>query len=608
MTADTPAPDLVLAGEFPTPNRADWQRLVAKVLRSDDPEAATASLVTRTLDDIDIEPLYLAADTDPDTGYPGLPPFIRGGSESGVRGGWDVRQWHAHPEPAVAHDNVMTDLQGGVTSLWLGLGEGMIPVDSLAVVLSQVHLDLAAVALDPGRDFAAAATSFLGLVAELDVASTAVRANLGADPLGLEARTGEPGDLDAAVDLARQCADQFSQVRALVVDALPYHESGATDAEEIGCTLAAGVAYLRALNAAGLSAEDAFGQLEFRYGATADQFATIAKFRAARRLWSRIADECGVTSPAGGQRQHGVSSRTMLTVRDPWNNILRGTIACFAAGVGGADAVTVLPLDEPIGHSDRLSHRIARNTHAVLVEESHVAAVIDPAGGSWYVESLTDQLADRGWQWFREIERAGGLRDALRSGLVAQRVGRSRAARIDRLARGDEVITGVSVFPLFGEKLLERPPRESHEPDDTGLPRVRWAQWHEAYRLAADEHTARTGSAPTVSLVRLGAPAASAARARDLTALLASGGVASAGAEASDLTGLQPVTLVISDDDTGPEELHDVLARIRSVGVTTVIVAAQTDPGSLTADLVVTGQADAFAILDVVFTGLRTAS
>ena len=180
------------------------------------------------------------------------------------------------------------------------------------------------------------------------------------------------------------------------------------------------------MRAAGLSADAAFGQLEFRYAATADQFATIAKLRAARRLWARVAQQCGVTADAGGQRQHAVSSWSMMTRRDPWNNILRATLACFAAGVGGADAITVAPFDAAIGQPDRLARRVARNVHALLVEESHVARVIDPAGGSWYVEDLTEQLAVKAWAWFQEIERSGGLRAALAAGLVADRLAASR--------------------------------------------------------------------------------------------------------------------------------------------------------------------------------------
>src|SRR5690606_7281890 len=147
--------------------------------------------------------------------------------------------------------------------------------------------------------------------------------------------------------------------------------------------------------------------------ATADQFATIAKFRAARRIWARVMQVCG--APEVYTPQHAVTSSAMLTRRDPWGNILRGTIACFGAGVGGADAITVLPFDAALGLPDAFSRRIARNTQSILLDESSVAAVIDPAGGSWYVERRTDELAHAAWAVFTEIERAGGMAAALGS-------------------------------------------------------------------------------------------------------------------------------------------------------------------------------------------------
>ncbi len=408
----------------------------------------------------------------PSPGYPGQSPFVRGRAAAGHRGGWDVRQRHEHPDPAVAREQIMEDLEGGVSSLWLGLGDGRIPVDALPDVLAETYLDLAPIVLDAGERFAEAADVFLdsrrgsggaGRRAGRLPGRGPARASWRGPVPGSRCRAGVPpvdlaaAGLTAAADLARRCAADFPGIRAIVVDALPYHEAGGTDAEELGCSLAAGLEYLRAMRAAGLSADAAFGQLEFRYAATADQFATIAKLRAARRVWARVAQQCGVTSDAAGQWQHAVSSWSMLTRRDPWNNILRATLACFSAGVGGADAITVAPFDAAIGQPDRLARRVARNVHALLVEESHVARVIDPAGGSWYVEDLTEQLAVKAWAWFQEIERSGGLRAALAAGLVAGRLAASRDERRDALARRREAVTGVSEFPLIGETLLSRP-------------------------------------------------------------------------------------------------------------------------------------------------------
>jgi methylmalonyl-CoA mutase len=496
---------LVLAAEFPAVTRQQWQRLVAKVIGVDG-DAPERTLATITGDGIEIEPLYVADDGRTASGYPGQSPFVRGRGPAGNRGGWEVRQRHQHPDPAVAREQIIEDLEGGVSSLWLGLGDGQIPVDALPDVLAETYLDLAPIILDAGDRFAEAAAVYLDLAADRGVPPGALVGSLGADPLGVLARTGAETGLTTATDLARRCAADFPGIRAIVVDALPYHEAGGTDAEELGCALAAGLEYLRAMRAAGLSAEAAFGQLEFRFAATADQFATIAKLRAARRVWARVAQQCGVTSDAGGQRQHVVSSWSMLTRRDPWNNILRATLACFSAGVGGADAITVAPFDAAIGQPDRLARRVARNVHALLVEESHVAAVIDPAGGSWYVEDLTEQLAVKAWAWFQEIERSGGLRAAPAASLIAGRLAASREQRRDALARRHEAVTGVSEFPLIGETLLSRP--ASAHPDGSGtagLPRIRWSQWYEELRDRADEYALATGSPPTLTLAPLDA-------------------------------------------------------------------------------------------------------
>jgi methylmalonyl-CoA mutase len=469
---------LSLAAEFPVATRDQWRELVEGVLRKSgaDTDDVEATLASPTPDGFALHPLYTAADTAPDAGFPGLPPHVRGGGPDGrVLAGWDVRQRHANPDPAATKRAVLADLENGGTSLWLVVGAAGLPADALADVLDDVYLDLAPVTLDAGADTAAAAETLLAVYADKGVAASEVRGNLGADPLGLRARTGAAHGLDVAVDLARR-AQRHPRLRAIVVDALPYHEAGGSDGQELGCAVATGVAYLRALTDAGLDVDAAARQLEFRLAATADQFATIAKLRAARRLWARVTEVSGAATRVAPQ--HAVTSSTMMTRRDPWVNMLRTTLACFAAGVGGADAVTVLPFDSAIGLPDSFARRIARNTHSVLLEESKVAGVIDPAGGSWYVERHTDELARAGWATFTEIERAGGIAAALDSGLVDERIAATRDARTERFASGEEAITGVTVFPNEHEKPVSREPAPPGP--SGGLPRVRYAEPFEA--------------------------------------------------------------------------------------------------------------------------------
>lgn len=335
-------------------------------------------------------------------------------------------------------------------------------MSSLDRVLDGVYLDLAPVVLDAGRDVEPAARELLRLYQERGVAKEAARGNLGADPLGHEARTGDGGlDFAPVAALAGLCAEEYPGLRALTVDALPYHEAGGSAAQELGSSLATGVAYLRELTEAGLSVQQAVAQLEFRYSATADQFLTIAKLRAARRLWARVTEVCGAP---GGQVQHAVTSPVMMSRRDPWVNMLRTTVATLAAGVGGADAVTVLPFDHALGLPDAFARRIARNTSTILVEESHLSRVIDPAGGSWYVERLTDELAHAGWEFFQWIEREGGQAAALRSGRLGQDLARTWEARSAKLAKRREPVTGVSEFPNLAERLVERAPAPYRRP------------------------------------------------------------------------------------------------------------------------------------------------
>ncbi|CRK59811.1 Methylmalonyl-CoA mutase [Alloactinosynnema sp. L-07] len=512
------AHELVLAGEFPDAGWEQWQELVGGVLRKsgvvpEDFDGPVESLLaTTTYDGIVLQPLYTAAESAPAAGFPGLPPYVRGGTpQGGVTTGWDVRQRHADPDPEVTRKAVLADLENGVTSLWLS-----VPADALAHVLQDVYLDLAPVTLDGDIE---AAEELLRIHAEKGIPNGEVKGNLGLDPIGHHARTAAGADLAAAAQLAVKAAE-YPALRSIVVDGLPFHQAGGSDAEELGASIAAGVTYLRALTAAGLPVEKAAARLEFRYAATADQFLTIAKFRAARRLWARVAEVSGFAAP---QRQHAVTSPAMYTKRDPWVNMLRSTLACFGAGVGGADAVTVLPFDAALGLPDGFARRIARNTQSVLLEESKLAGVIDPAGGSWFVERLTDDLARTAWDWFTEIERAGGIVAALDTGVISDRLAATWEARSANLATRKDALTGVSEFPNLAEKPITRAP-EPAAPSG-GLPVVRYAEAYEELRDRSDRVLAETGARPRIYLATLGPVAAHTGRATFAANLFQAGGI-----------------------------------------------------------------------------------
>ncbi|WP_405818450.1 methylmalonyl-CoA mutase family protein [Streptomyces sp. NBC_00838] len=588
-----PDSGLSLAAEFPEPTHDQWQGLVEGVLRKSGRDvsgtAAEDALSTALEDGLTTRPLYTAADDPGDGGLPGFAPFTRGGTPGGpAPGGWDVRQRHARTDPARTNEAVLADLANGTTSLWLAVGRSGVPVTGLADAVDGVYLDLAPVALDAGDEFPEAAAELLRLYDERGVPRGEARGTLGADPVGLLARTGHeaPGLTDAAAELAGLCHREYPGLCALVVDALPYHEAGGSAAQELGCSLAAGVAALRDLDAAGLSVEAACGQLEFRYAATADQFLTIAKLRAARRLWSRVAEVSGAGPAGAAQRQHAVTSSVMMTRRDPWVNMLRTTVASLAAGVGGADSVTVLPFDHSLGLPDAFARRIARNTSTILIEESHLGRVIDPAGGSWYVERLTDDLAHAAWAWFQEIERAGGQRAALRGGLVAERLAATWAARSEKLARRREPVTGVSEFPHLAEAPVVR---DASPPAATGgLPTVHRDDAFETLRSRSDAHLASTGARPRVFLAALGTAAAHTARVTFASNLFQSGGVepvhdpvtvdAATAADAFERSGAA-IACLCSSDPLYAEQAGDVAAALKSAGATRVYLAGR--PGEL---------------------------
>ncbi|MFH8793251.1 methylmalonyl-CoA mutase family protein [Streptomyces sp. NPDC017941] len=586
-----PDDGLSLAAEFPDATHEQWQRLVEGVLRKSGKDvsgpAAEEALSTALEDGLSTRPLYTAHDAGAlaDVGHPGFAPFVRGGRAAGsAAAGWDVRQRHATGDPVRTNESVLADLENGVTSLWLTLGPDALPIAGLQRALDGVFLDLAPVVLDAGADVGPAARELLRLIEAAGVAKDAARGNLGADPLAYEARTGTEAGTDAAVELARLCGREYGGLRALTVDALPYHEAGGSAAQELGASLATGVAYLRLLTGAGLTLQEACAQLEFRYAATADQFLTIAKLRAARRLWARVAEACG-DADAGAQRQHVVTSPVMMARRDPWVNMLRTTVACLGAGVGGADAVTVLPFDHSLGLPDAFARRIARNTSTILLEESHLARVVDPAGGSWYVERLTAELAHNAWEFFQQIEGAGGQAAALRSGMLGDSLAATWAKRSKKLAERREPVTGVSEFPNLTEKPVEREPVPAAPAG--GLPRVRRDEAYEALRARSDAHLAKTGTRPKVFLAALGPAAAHTARVSFAANLFQAGGIEAVHdpvtVDAADAAGALKasgarVACVCSSDALYTAEGAAVAAALTAAGAERVFLAGR--PGT----------------------------
>ncbi len=583
------APPLALAAGFPAADRAAWRTAVDKVLaRSAGPdadldEAFARTLVHRTDDGVEVQPIYSRADVEPVAAAPGQAPFHRGRRPEGHRLGWDVRQRFDHHDPAVTRAEVLADLEGGVSSLWLAVGPGGLAVDDMATALDGVYLDLVAVALDgPADAVVAAAAELARLAGTADVEADRLTGSLGLDPLGAEVAGGGPWSPAALADRVAAGRRHLPSVRPVVVDGLVPAALGASDGQELAYLVTAGVEYVQALVAGGVDRVDAPDLLEFRLSATPEQFATMAKLRAARWLWWRACTALGFGPPEGvAQLQHAVTAPTWYTARDPWVNVLRATTAAFAAAVGGADAVTVLPHDRVVGHPDRLARRVARNVQTVLADESNLARVLDPGGGSWYVERHTADVAAAGWAEVRRIEAAGGLTAAWRSGLVPEAIAAGAEQRARRVARRRDPVTGVSEFPDVAEAVLERPERRERPGD------VRWGGRRgasfEALRDRSDAHRDRTGDRPGVVLVALGPPAAHIARQTFAKNLFEAGGLETVTVTAVEVDALEAalhdagttVACLCSSDPVYAEAAPVAAGALRDAGATRVLVAGR---------------------------------
>ncbi len=555
--------------------REEWEKAAAAVLRKsrklgeEAPDTdAWAKLSTTTLDGITVAPLgtpALSADL-PDGGLPGQAPFTRGTTATRELDGWDVRAWFTDPDAERTARDVVVDLENGVNSLWISAGTGGVPIDALATILEPVFVDLAAVVIDAPFEPLEAAQALIAVITDKGV-QAATGTSLGADPIGAAFRDRGVVDFDAAVQIARLALPL--SIRALTVDATAVHDAGASDVQELAYSLAAGAQYLRLLVEAGLSVEDAAGLIDFRYAATDEQFPTIAKFRAARRLWNRVVELSGVTSAAAGQVQHAITSRPMMAKYDPYVNMLRTTVASFAAGVGGAAAVTVLPFDEPLGLPEPFSRRIARNTSSLLISESHVAAVADPAGGAHAVEKLTDDLARAAWELFGQIDATGSLDEAL--ALVRGKVEQTVSDRALAIAKRKRPITGVSEFPNLHEELPERRPYEQP------LTVHRYAGEFEALR---DDRTTTP-----VFLASMGTVAGFTARSTFAANLFAAGGVDTVVGGPSEgvddvlvayrEAGQPAVVCLVGNDASYQQWGADLVVALRSAGATYVVLAGK---------------------------------
>jgi methylmalonyl-CoA mutase len=309
------------------------------------------------------------------------------------------------------------------------------------------------------------------------------------------------------------------------------HDAGGSEVQELAFVLATALAYLREIEGAGIALEDARSMVYARLSADADQFLTMAKFRALRLLWARIEESCGLAP-----KPLFVAADTawrMLTQRDAYVNMLRATMATFAAGLGGASAITVLPHTLALGLPDPFARRVARNTQLVLLEESNLAKVSDPAAGSGGIETLTQQLCEAAWSLFQEIEKAGGVFAALEQNLIQRKVAATRAVREQNIAKRREVLTGATEFPnlheaqvaVLDQKPITLAPYGEAKFKFDALPPMRLAAPFESLRDRSDRILKDSGARPKVFLASLGSAADFTARATFAKSFFETGGI-----------------------------------------------------------------------------------
>jgi methylmalonyl-CoA mutase len=521
--------ELPLAADFAPATHDDWRKLVDGVLKG----APFEKLVGKTYDGSRIEPIYpRARDSAPVASRPAAAP-------------WQIMQRIDHPDAAAANAQALHDLENGATGLTLvfagangARGFGIDPTaEAIEKILEGVFIDAGiSIELQIGPQSRMAAIHLAEYVQRKGISPAACDIRFGLDPIGACAVWGSSpyawSEIAPAVTGAtkRLAAMGFKGPFA-VADGRAIHDAGGSEVQELAFVLASAIAYLRAIEGTGIALEEARSMVYARLSADADQFLTMAKFRALRLLWTRVEQACGLEP-----KPLVIAADTawrMLTQRDAYVNMLRATMATFSAGLGGANSINVLPHTLALGLPDPFARRVARNTQLVLLEESNLAKVSDPAAGSGGIEALTSELCGAAWQAFQETEKAGGVFAALEQNLIQRKVAATRAMRETNIARRKEVLTGASEFPNLGEaqvavldaKPIALAPYGEAKFKFEALPPIRLAVPFERLRDRSDEILKTTGKRPRVFLANLGTAADFTARATFAKSFFETGGI-----------------------------------------------------------------------------------
>ena len=575
-----PPPFEPLADAFATPSLAEWRARAEKTLKG----APFERLVTTTYDGLKIEPLYVEAEP--------VAEARRAPAVDALRP-WDLRTVVEHPDPARANAQALGDLENGGASLLVRLdpsgadGVAAADRDDLERALKGVLLDLAPTALDAGYLGPRSADWLAALAKGAPEAPLAFHL----DPLSAFAETGaSPGPIQAhlisAAQTAARHAPAYAKATFFLASGRVAHEAGGSKAQELAFMASAAVAYAKAMTRAGLTVEDAFARIVLGLSADADYFATIAKLRAARAIWARLTGACGVTAPA---RIEARGSRRMLSTLDPWTNLLRQSAAVFGAACGGADTIVLDPFTRPLGRATDFARRQARNVQLVLMEEAGLGRVADPAGGAWFVEHLTRDLARKAWREFQAIEAEGGLDAALEGGRFVEAVAAIRSRRETDVARRKTGLVGVSEYADLNDAPVavdEGDASRFAKAIDAGLPGpngrcaalppMRLAEPFERLRARA----AAQAPPPRAFLATIGTASDFTARLTFSANLLAVGGIATmAGSVDGYDAAATPLAVICSSDERYAEHAVATAQALKAKGCRSVRLAGK--PGEL---------------------------
>lgn len=470
-----------LFGEFPYASYEEWRKVAEKSLKG---ASFEKKLISKTYEDIEIQPIYWQSDVEdlPHMGcLPGFPPYVRGNGPLGyIEKPWEVSQEINGGDPEALNRAILHDLERGQTEFnflldYAGLagldadeavtgdvgrdGVSISSLADLARVLEGIDLDKTPVYIQAGA-MGLPVLALLGAYMRHQGKSTEkLRGCIGMDPLGLLVSTGVmPYSLEDAYDAMAWTTvwakDHAPRLQTLLIQGHPYHDAGGSAVQELAFAAATAAEYLGEMRARGIYVDDAAARMRFSFSSGSDFFLEIAKLRAARLIWSQIAEAFGVSDNARKMYMHVSTSGWNKTVCDPYVNILRTTTEAFAGVMGGADSINIGTFDRAIRPSDEFSRRIARNIHFILNDEAKLTIPVDPSGGSYYIEKMTDSIARKAWALFQEVEAKGGMSKALQEGFPQGQAAQTAARRKANIARRKDIFVGTNMYPNTIEKPL----------------------------------------------------------------------------------------------------------------------------------------------------------